>query len=84
MERWHEVVAVLIGLAVLLIFVYPLTFGPPAPQQKLFQIAALLASAMAATVAFIAPMPLARAIEITPLTANEPSRRLAFICTFLC
>jgi hypothetical protein len=79
-------VAIFAALAVLAVFVYPLTVGPPAPQQqKQFPIFVLLAWALAAIVRLV---PIAAAVSLlveSPLVVvNKPSERLALICTRLC
>lgn len=85
MTRWLEFVAVWMALAILLVFVCPLTFGPPAPQQKLLHIAALLACALAATAGFVGLLAATDAFEMARrVVPTESSRRLALICAFLC
>lgn len=80
-------VAVFAALAVLAVFVCPLTFGPPAPHQKHSPIASLLACALCAAVALIRTLP-AIAVSLFeslhPVEAIAPSERLALICTRLC
>ncbi len=77
--------AILAALAVLVIFVYPLTFGPPAPHQKYLLISLLLACALGAMFPFLPNSLSAMHIAgVTLMHASAPSERLALICTRLC
>jgi hypothetical protein len=80
------VVALSLAVAVLVVFICPLTFGPPAPQQKRPALFALLMSALAAVLALLRAT-LARPMWLSPAGANAvstSSERLALICTRLC
>ena len=79
------VVAIFVALAILAVFIYPLTFGPPAPQQKLFGALSLLFSAIAAIPLLFATAARAhcmwQAVAVAPSTTSE---RLALSCARLC
>lgn len=78
-------IAVSVALAVFVVFICPLTFGPPAPQQKKSPLVSLLAFAFTLFSAL-----LARAASLTALHTSSPDEqqpswdRLALICTRLC
>jgi hypothetical protein len=80
------VVAWSVAIAVLVVFVYPLTFGPPAPQQKQLALFALLMCALAAVLPSLVVGVARPTWPWLPAgsEASSPSHRLALICTRLC
>lgn len=83
--RNQVAVAIFITAAVLAVFVYPLTFGPPAPQQKYLSISSLLAGALAVVItSWQSSLSTVGTVELSLMHASAPSERLALICTRLC
>lgn len=80
------VTAIFVVLAVLAVFIYPLTFGPPAPSQKIPVLAKLL-SALLAVVCLLYGAATCRSSFVEGLfsvQARESCARLALNCTRLC
>jgi hypothetical protein len=79
------VVATFVAVAILAVFVYPLTFGPPAPHQKNIALAALIACALVALGILLVPLVKLSVLPlIAVMGADQPPDRLALICTRLC
>ena len=78
-------IAVFVALAMFVVFICPMTFGPPAPQEKKSSLAILLAFAFA-----LVALMLVRAAFSAAWSTNSPdeqqpvSDRLALICTRIC
>jgi hypothetical protein len=80
-------VAVLLGSAILFVFVCPLTVGPPAPLQKQTQVTlfAALAFVFTAWVLRLAPRVFTVGVFASfPGGERSTSDRLALVCTRLC
>ncbi|MFB3915379.1 MAG: hypothetical protein ACE14M_01525 [Terriglobales bacterium] len=80
----HVGVAVFVGIAVLMVFVYPLTVGPPAPQQRQMALATLLACALAAFLMLFPAVVSAPVHYVGSRFDADPPDRLALICSRLC
>lgn len=81
------VVAILLGSAILFVFVCPLTVGPPAPLQKQTQLTlfAALAFVLSASVLRLVPQMCTVALFASfPDEERSISDRLALVCTRLC
>ncbi len=78
-------VAISVALAIFIVFVYPLTFGPPAPQQKDSLLTHVLAFAFALCAPLVPALAVTAALLVSP-PGDQPltSERLALICTRLC
>ena len=81
----HLSVAILVAMALLAVFIYPLTFGPPAPLQKQSLVSLLLACLLP-VILVIAPTAALPLVPLDPSFApvSRPSERLALICIRLC
>jgi hypothetical protein len=80
-------IAILLGSAILFVFVCPLTVGPPAPLQKQTQVTlfAALAFALSASVLRLIPhMCTVALFGSFPGEERSISDRLALVCTRLC
>lgn len=82
----HIATAAFLLLAVLAVFVYPLTFGPPAPDQKFLSLASILMHLLMAVCLFMASAARLASFLTDWLEprAMSPSQRLALVCTRLC
>jgi hypothetical protein len=78
-------IAFFVAVAVFVVFICPLTLGPPAPHQKKSPLASLLAAAAALfALAFALPF-LSRICWLaTPFDRRPHCDRLALTCTRLC
>jgi hypothetical protein len=77
--------AMLVVMAVLFVFLCPLTFGPPAPQQKHSSILVLLATVLAAIGPLVSTVSTtASTLQFGFVRMNTPSERLALFCSRLC
>lgn len=78
-------IAVFVAVAVFVVFICPLTLGPPAPQEKKSPLASLLAAAAALfTVIFALPFFSRLFFFVAPLDQRPECDRLALTCTRLC
>ncbi len=78
-------IVMLVTLAILAVFISPLTFGPPAPHQKQSSLAHLLAFAFVLCALLLAPLALTASFATSsPDERDSTSDRLALICSRLC
>jgi hypothetical protein len=78
-------IAILVALAVFVVFICPLTFGPPAPQQKKSLLASLLAFSFTLFAVLLTRAASDASLRTSSSNEQQPSwDRLALICTRLC
>jgi hypothetical protein len=78
-------IAVFVALAMFVVFICPMTFGPPAPQEKKSLLANLLAFAFTIFALLLARAAFsAESYAISPDEQQPSSDRLALTCTRLC
>jgi hypothetical protein len=83
-KRENFELAVFVALAVLAIFVYPLTVGPAAQHQGLSTFSLLLSGALTAVLASLQLFASEHTIQPLAKRACARSERLALHCTRLC
>jgi len=78
-------IAIFVALAMFVVFICPMTFGPPAPQERKSSLASLLAFAFTLFAVLLVRSAFSTASStISPDEQQPSSDRLALICARLC